>query len=128
MIMESAFLSAAHTHVRLNHLPLTGLAMAILGLALALKYDSRQTEIVALIIVFMAAAGAWPVTFTGQRAYKAVREITGEDEAAVALGIEEKEVPRHRVRSPRTSAIQDEELMGVDLWALGLYVLDEPGA
>ena len=75
---EAHFFSMEHVHVLINHLPVIGLAMAILALALALMHHSRKTEIVALILVFVAAASAWPVNFTGQRAYKAVREITDE--------------------------------------------------
>jgi disulfide bond formation protein DsbB len=73
---EAHFFSMEHTHVLLNHLPVTGLAMAILALALALKHHSRKTEIIALILVFVASASAWPVVSTGQRAYRTVRAIT----------------------------------------------------
>ena len=73
---KTEFLSMEHVHVLLNHLPVTGLAMAILALALALKHHSRKTEIIALILVFVASASAWPVVSTGQRAYKSVRGMT----------------------------------------------------
>ena len=68
-----------YLHVLLNHLPVTGLAMGILALGLALKHHSRKAEMVALIVVFVAAASAWPVVYTGQHAYKAVRGITDDD-------------------------------------------------
>ena len=73
---QARFLSMEHVHVLVNHFPIIGLAMAILALALALMHHSRKTEMIALILVFVAAASAWPVNFTGQRAYKAVRAIT----------------------------------------------------
>ena len=76
---EAHFFSMEHVHVLLNHLPVIGLAMAILALALALMHHSRKTEIIALILVFVAAASAWPVNFTGQRAYKTVRGLTDDD-------------------------------------------------
>ena len=79
---EAHFFSMEHIHVLLNHLPVIGLAMAILALALALMHHSRKTEIVALILVFVAAASAWPVVFAGQRAYKPVRELTDDDGTA----------------------------------------------
>ena len=60
----------------LNHLPVVGLAMGVLALALALLLHSRPAQIVALILVFLAAASAWPVNFTGQRAYETVRALT----------------------------------------------------
>ena len=73
------FFSMEHVHVLINHFPIIGLAMAILALALALMHHSRKTEIIALILVFVAAASAWPVNFTGQRAYKTVRGLTDDD-------------------------------------------------
>ena len=72
---EAHFFSMEHVHVLLNHLPVIGLAMAILALALALMHHSRKTEIVALILVLVSAASAWPVNFTGQRAYETVRGL-----------------------------------------------------
>lgn len=75
---ESKLLTAEHLHVLLNHFPVVGLAMAILALALALMHHSRKTEMIALILVFVAAASALPVNLTGQRAYKTIREITDE--------------------------------------------------
>jgi hypothetical protein len=79
---EAHFLSMEHIHVLLNHLPVIGLAMGILALALALMHHSRKAEMVALILVLVAAASAWPVNFTGQRAYKTVRGITDDDGTA----------------------------------------------
>jgi hypothetical protein len=73
---EAHFFSMEHIHVLINHLPVIGLAMAILALALALTHHSRKTEIIALILVFVAAASAWPVNFTGHRAYETVRVLT----------------------------------------------------
>ena len=73
---EAHFFSMEHVHVLLNHFPVVGLAMAILALALALMHHSRKTEIIALILVFVAAASAWPVVFTGQQSYKTVRAMT----------------------------------------------------
>ena len=72
---EAHFFSMEHIHVLINHLPVIGLAMAILALVLALMHHSRKTEIIALILVFITAASAWPVVLTGQRAYKPVRGI-----------------------------------------------------
>lgn len=76
---KTGFYSTAHLHVLLNHLPVTGLAMAILALALALKHQSRKAEMIALILVFISAASALPVVFTGQQAYKTVRGITDDE-------------------------------------------------
>jgi len=73
---EPQFFSMEHIHVLINHLPVIGLAMAILALVLALGHHSRKAEMIALILVLVAAASAWPVNFTGQRAYKTVRALT----------------------------------------------------
>ncbi len=73
---EARFFSMEHIHVLINHVPVIGLAMAILALVLALLCHSRKPEILGLILVFVAAASAWPVVFTGQHAYKSVRAMT----------------------------------------------------
>jgi hypothetical protein len=65
-----------HVHVLLNHLPVIGLGMAILALVLGLLMRSRAAQIVSLVLVFVSAASAWPVNFTGQRAYETVRGMT----------------------------------------------------
>jgi hypothetical protein len=69
------FVSMEHIHVLLNHLPVIGLAMGILALVLALLLRSRPAQVVALVLLFAAAASAWPVMFTGQRAYKPMRGL-----------------------------------------------------
>ena len=68
-----------HVHVLTNHLPVIGLAMGILALVLALMHHSRKAEMIALILVLVAATSAWPVNFTGHHAYKAVRGITDDN-------------------------------------------------
>jgi hypothetical protein len=64
-----------HVHVLLNHLPVIGLALGILALVLALLLRSRPAQIVALVLVLVSAASAWPVNFTGQRAYEPMRGV-----------------------------------------------------
>lgn len=59
------FFSMEHILLLLNHLPIVGLAMGILALALAM--------------VFVTAASTWPVNFTGQGACKTVRAMTDDD-------------------------------------------------
>ena len=73
------FFSMEHVHVLLNHFPIIGLAMGILALALSLAMRSRPAQIVALMLVFLSAASAWPVYFTGERAYKPMRAVVDED-------------------------------------------------
>lgn len=76
---EAHFFSVEHIHVLLNHLPVSGLAMGIFALALALLLRSRPAQVVGLVLVLVSAASAWPVNFTGQRAYKTVRGLTDDD-------------------------------------------------
>ena len=73
------FFSMDHLHVLLNHLPVIGLTMGILALGLALVLRSRPAQIVALVLVFISAGSAWPVNFTGQRAYKTIRGLTDDE-------------------------------------------------
>lgn len=78
---EAHFFSMEHIHVLINHLPVIGLAMGILALTLALLMRSRPAQIVALVLVLVSAASAWPVNFTGLRAYEALRGIVDDESA-----------------------------------------------
>ncbi len=75
------FAQPGYWHVLLNHLPIYGLAIAALGLLIALVLRSRPAQITALLLVFVAALSAWPVLSTGQAAYKSVRGLA--DDAGV---------------------------------------------
>ena len=73
-----------YIHVVLNHLPIYGTILGVLALAISLVLRSRAAQITALIITLVAAASAYPVLLTGQRAYKAMRSIS-DDSGAEAL-------------------------------------------
>jgi hypothetical protein len=73
-----------YLHVLLNHLPIYGTMLGALALAMSLVLRSRAAQITALIITLVAAASAYPVLVTGQRAYKAIRS-TADDTGAEAL-------------------------------------------
>jgi hypothetical protein len=73
-----------YIHVVLNHLPIYGTILGTLALAISLVLRSRAAQITALIITLVAAASAYPVLVTGQRAYKAIRSIA-DDSGAEAL-------------------------------------------
>ena len=62
-----------YLHVLLNPLPVYGLAMGILALAGALLARSRAALVIALMLVILASASAWPVLHFGQSAYARVR-------------------------------------------------------
>ena len=61
-----------YLHVLLNPLPVYGLAVAALGLAVALVFRSRPALLVALALVAVTSLAAWPTYSLGQRAYAVV--------------------------------------------------------
>src|SRR5436305_13358010 len=61
-----------YIHVLINPLPVYGLAMGLLGLIIAFFLKSRPAQIVALIVVFICSASAWPVYEFGEQAYDRV--------------------------------------------------------
>lgn len=69
------FQQPGYWHVLLNHLPIYGLAVAALGLLIALMLRSRPAQVTALLLVLVTSLSAWPVAVTGERSYKALRSI-----------------------------------------------------
>ena len=67
-----------YIHVLINPLPVYGLAMGLLGLIVAFFLKSRSAQIVALIIVLICAASAWPVYEFGEQAYDRVLSMSDE--------------------------------------------------
>ena len=67
-----------YIHVLINPLPVYGLAMGLLGLIAAFFLKSRPAQIVALIIVLVCAASAWPVYEFGQQAKDRVLSMENE--------------------------------------------------
>jgi hypothetical protein len=61
-----------YIHVLINPLPVYGLAMGLVGLIVAFFLKSRPAQIVALIVVFICSASAWPVYEFGEQAYDRV--------------------------------------------------------
>jgi len=61
-----------YIHVLLNPLPVYGMACGLAALLVALFLESRQAYLVALSIVVLAAASAWPVVVFGHRGYDRV--------------------------------------------------------
>jgi hypothetical protein len=70
-----------YIHVVLNHLVIYGTLLGAVALAISLILRSRAAQITALIITLMAAASAYPVLVSGQRAYKAIRAMADDDGA-----------------------------------------------
>src|SRR5437763_3407466 len=65
-----------YMHVLLNPLPVYGLVIAVIGLALALIFRSRPASIIALALVFISGISAWPVLSYGQAAYDRVKTMS----------------------------------------------------
>lgn len=67
-----------YLHAISNHVLVIGVGLGIFALILALLLKSRQAQIVALAVVLVSSAAAYPVLFLGQQAYKSVRGIADE--------------------------------------------------
>lgn len=57
-----------YVHVLLNHLPITGLFVALLFLLTAIAVNHRLTQLIALCAVVLLSLSVWPVTSYGERA------------------------------------------------------------
>jgi glucan phosphoethanolaminetransferase (alkaline phosphatase superfamily) len=64
-----------YVHVLLNPLPVYGLAVAVLGLTIALFSRSRAARVTALALVMVSAASAWPVYEYGEAGYDRVKAV-----------------------------------------------------
>lgn len=68
-----------YMHALINPLPVYGLAMALLGLLIAFFLKNRRAQIVALILVLISAASAWPAYELGEQAYDRVFSMADRD-------------------------------------------------
>ena len=68
-----------YIHVLLNPVPVYGLAIALLGLVVAIVLRSRQAQIATLSVVLFTAAMAWPVFEFGEQSADRVLAMTDED-------------------------------------------------
>ena len=71
-----------YVHVLLNPLPVYGLALSALSLALALLTRSRPAQRIALGLVLLCAASAWPVYQYGEGGYCRVKAMADADGGA----------------------------------------------
>jgi hypothetical protein len=67
-----------YVHTLINPLPIYGLALGVVGLIAALILRNRAARIPPLIIIFIAAASAWPVAHFGDEAYDRVLSMSDE--------------------------------------------------
>jgi len=68
-----------YIHVLLNPLPVYGLAVALIGLVIALLLRSRKGQIVSLSLVLFASVMAWPVYEFGERSSDRVLSMSDDD-------------------------------------------------
>jgi len=68
-----------YVHVLINPLPVYGLALGIIGLIIAFLFRSRPAQLIALSLIFIAAASAWPVAHYGHEAYDRVLSLADDD-------------------------------------------------
>ncbi len=68
-----------YIHVLINPLPIYGLAVAWIGLIIALILRSRRAQITALAIVLISAGSAWPVFEFGEQGYDPVLSMSDEN-------------------------------------------------
>jgi hypothetical protein len=67
-----------YLHVLINHVPIIGTFMGLVGLLVGLFLRQRIALIPALAILVLAGISAWPVYATGDAAYKPIRKIADE--------------------------------------------------
>lgn len=80
MMTEQLF-NPAYQHLLINHLPIMGIAMGLVGMGVAFVLRQRTGFIPALVILFIAGVSAWPVYVTGSAAYKPIRRMA--DDAGI---------------------------------------------
>ncbi len=65
-----------YVHVLLNPLPVYGLAAGLFSLLLALLFRSRSGQAIALVLILLTSASAWPVAHYGEAAYDRVYSMS----------------------------------------------------
>ena len=70
-----------YVHVLINPLPVYGLAISVLALALALILRTPKVTMAALVLVFVSGVSAWPTYHYGEAGYDRVKALS--DDAGV---------------------------------------------
>ncbi len=65
-----------YLHILINPLPVYGLAVGVLALALALVLSNQRVTIAALVLVFVCALSAWPTYYYGEAGYDRVKAMS----------------------------------------------------
>jgi hypothetical protein len=67
-----------YVHVLLHPLPIYGLAAGVFSLVVALITRSRSGQAIALLLILLTAASAWPVAHYGRAAYDRVYSLSND--------------------------------------------------
>jgi disulfide bond formation protein DsbB len=68
-----------YVHVLINPLPVYGLALGVIALIVALILRDRSAQTLALVLIVIAAASAWPVVHYGEEAFDRVLSMADKD-------------------------------------------------
>lgn len=74
--MSQLFRQPEYIHVLINPLPIYGLGLALLGLTMSILQRNRKAQVVALTLVLISAASAWPVYEFGEQGYDRVLSMS----------------------------------------------------
>jgi hypothetical protein len=77
-----------YIHVLINPLPVYGLAVATVGLIIALIQHSRPAQVATLALVLLSGAIAWPVVHFGEEGYDRVLSMA-DDQGQAWLKVHE---------------------------------------
>ena len=72
-------IQSEHLHVLLNPLPIYGLAVSVMALAMAAGLRSRKAQITALAMILLSAGSAWPVVEFGEKGFDRVQAMSDVD-------------------------------------------------
>ncbi len=65
-----------YMHVLINPMPVYGLSMGVVAMAVALIYRRRPVIVAALVLIFLSGLSAWPTYHYGQEAYDRVKSMS----------------------------------------------------
>jgi uncharacterized membrane protein len=68
-----------YIHVLINPLPVYGLAVGVIALIVSLFLRNRSAQTLALTLILITAASAWPVIHYGEEAFDRVLSMTDKD-------------------------------------------------
>jgi hypothetical protein len=68
-----------YVHVLINHLPLTGLFVALIALTCSIALRSRKAVFLGMALVSLFSLSAWPVYVYGEESYDRVYSMTDSD-------------------------------------------------